>query len=281
MRILVIGGDGMLGHRLVQELSIRHEVSATSRGDGTGPFSGVDVKSTAAVARAIDAARPDAVVNAAGLVKQRPEASDLPEAIEVNALFPHRLAALCRERSVRLVHISTDCVFSGRRGGYREEDEPDPVDTYGRTKLLGEVTAAPALTLRTSLVGLEVRRASGLIEWFLAQRGEVSGYTRALFSGLTTAEASRVIALVLEGGRPASGLWHVASAPISKADLLGGLVTCLQRKDLRIVEDGSVVVDRTLDGSRFAAETGYRAPHWSGMLAELSEEIRGREGRTE
>jgi dTDP-4-dehydrorhamnose reductase len=281
VRILVIGGDGMLGHQLVRSLSARHEVAATTRAEGPGSFAGVEVRSPATVARAIDAARPDAVVNAVGLVKQRPEAADTAAAIEVNALFPHRLAALCRERSARLVHISTDCVFSGRRGGYREEDEPDPVDTYDRTKLLGEVTAAPAVTLRTSLVGLEKRRASGLVEWFLSQRGDVPGYTRALFSGLTTAEASRVVALVLESGRPASGLWHVASAPISKADLLRGLLSRLRRADLRVVEDPSVVLDRTLDGRRFAAETGYRAPEWSGMLTELSAEIRERQGRIE
>lgn len=280
MRILVLGGDGMLGSRLVRSLSARHEVAATTRAEGPPPLSGLDVRSPEVLARAFDAVRPEAVVNAVGLVKQRPEAADVARSIEVNALFPHRLAELCRARSVRLVHVSTDCVFSGRRGWYREEDEPDPVDTYGRTKLLGEVTSAPAVTLRMSLVGLEKRSAYGLVEWFLSQSGDVPGFTRALFSGLTMAEASRVVALVLEGGSPDSGLWHVASAPISKAGLLRALLSRIDRPDLRVVDDPSVVLDRTLDGRRFAAATGYVVPDWSAMLAELSAEIRERQEKS-
>lgn len=277
MRVLVLGADGMLGHRLVRTLFGRHDVCATTRAAGPPPFAGLDARDASALERVFDAARPAAVVNAIGLVKQRPEAADTVAAIEVNALLPHRLAALCRERAVRLVHVSTDCVFSGRRGGYREEDEPDPVDTYGRTKLIGEVTDAPAVTLRTSLVGLERRGARGLVEWFLSRTGEVHVYTRARFSGLTTAEAARVVARILETGSPASGLWHVASAPITKAELLSGLLGRLARTDVRLVEDDSVVIDRTLDGSRFAAETGYKAPHWPEMLDELAEAIRERQ----
>lgn len=277
MRVLLLGADGMLGHRLARTLRSRHELCVTTRAEGPPPFFGVDARDAAALSRVFDAARPDAVVNTIGLVKQRPEAADTAAAVEVNALLPHRLAALCRERSARLVHVSTDCVFSGRRGLYREEDEPDPVDTYGRTKLLGEVTAAPAVTLRMSLVGLERRRAQGLVEWFLSRTGEVPAYTRARFSGLTTAEAARVMARILETGLPASGLWHVASTPISKAELLSGLLSRIARPDLSLREDDSVVIDRTLDGRRFAAETGYKAPHWPDMLAELSDEVRERQ----
>jgi dTDP-4-dehydrorhamnose reductase len=216
-------------------------------------------------------------VNAVGIVKQRIEAQDPVASIETNALFPHRLARLCTTTRARLVHFSTDCVFSGRVGRYRETDSPDPEDLYGRTKLLGEV-GPPHLTLRSSLIGLEAGGRQGLVEWFLASRGSVQGYRRAIFSGLTTLEMSRLVARLLDRHAGLEGLWHVASEPIDKYTLLGRLARALDRRDVTIEPVDEPICDRSLCGDAFAETTGYRAPSWDAMLAELAGAVRERKG---
>jgi dTDP-4-dehydrorhamnose reductase len=288
VRLLVLGGDGMLGHELLRQLAAEHDVRVTLRRDlgaytHLGLFTpanavgGVDVRDRDALTAAFADFRPQAVVNAAAIVKQRPEAADPIASLEVNALFPHRLAALCRSAGARLVHLSTDCVFSGRRGGYREDDEPDPVDLYGRTKLLGEVDDGAALVLRTSIVGLELASRRGLVEWFLAQRGAVPGYRRARWSGLTTMEVARLVGWLLVRHPDLAGLWQVAAEPISKYELLSSLARALGRTDPRVEPDDQVVCDRSLHGERFAAATGYPAPSWDELVGELAERVLARE----
>lgn len=291
MRVLVLGGDGMLGHELQARWSARHEVWVTLRRErgAYGPRAArfgeracfdVDARRAAALEDVLARARPEVVVNAVGLVKQRAEAQDPIAAIEVNALLPHRLARLCGEAGARLVHVSTDCVFSGARGRYTERDDPDPVDLYGRSKLLGEVTGAPhCLTLRTSIIGLELGRACGLVEWFLGQRGVVRGHRRAIYTGLTTAELARALERLLLQPDPPAGLWHLASAPIDKHDLLTRLARRLGRTDVEIVPDDAVVCDRSLDGRALEARTSYRVPTWDTMLDELALDIQ-RRGKT-
>jgi dTDP-4-dehydrorhamnose reductase len=287
MRILVFGGDGMLGHELVRSWADRHEVWASHRQDAQAyraavrpsperSLHGVDVRRTEALVAAVAQARPELVVNAVGIVKQRPTAGDAILGLEVNALYPHRLAEVCAAAGARLVHLSTDCVFSGAKGRYVEADVPDPKDLYGRTKLLGEVAAPHVLTLRTSIIGLEQGRAGSLVEWFLAQRGPIRGYRRAIFSGLTTMEMARAIeALVAE--QPAlHGLWHLASEPIDKHDLLTRLSRLLGRTDVEIAPDDDFVCDRSLDMSALSARTSYRVPGWDAMLTELAARVRQR-----
>src|SRR5690606_32244996 len=198
---------------------------------------GVDATDSGTVRSVVARFQPQTVVNCVGIVKQRSEAKAAIPSIEINALLPHRLLETCQEHDARLVHMSTDCVFSGRTGGYRETDVPDPVDVYGRSKLLGEVAVAPGLTLRTSIIGLELSRFTGLIEWFLAQRGPVRGFRRAVYTGLTTRELARVIERVLVHHPGLHGVWQVASEPISKYDLLGRLSNLLGRTDIEITAD--------------------------------------------
>lgn len=282
MRVLILGGNGMLGRRLTETLGERHDVRATVReagGSASNRFvGGVDACDFARVAEVVGRFRPEAVLNAIGLVKQRPEGQDPLPALEVNAVFPHRLARLCAAEGIRLVHFSTDCVFSGARGSYRESDVPDAADIYGRTKQLGEV-GAPHLTLRTSIIGLEPCRQQGLVEWFLARRGPTTGYRRAIFSGLTTTEVGRLVDRLLVGHRDLTGLWHVASAPIDKFTLLEGLARELGREDVRLEPVDEPACDRSLDGSAFVEATGYRPPTWGEMLRELAQEIRERRSR--
>jgi len=302
VRVLILGGDGMLGHQLRRELSARHDVGVTLRrpdeasssGSDAGAlgrapagvresdhrvFRNVDVRDLDRVSKVVARFRPEAVVNAVGIVKQRPESDDLLPALEVNAVFPHRLAGLCADAGARLVHFSTDCVFSGRKGLYGEGDPPDPVDTYGRTKLLGEV-GAPHLTLRSSIIGLEQGRRQGLVEWFLASRGPVKGYRRAVYSGLTTLEMARLVDRLLVAHPDLAGLFHVASEPIDKFTLLSRLAQALGRRDVQIEPVDEPVCDRSLCADAFASATGYQPPAWDEMLQELAREVRRREVET-
>ncbi len=293
MKILILGGDGMLGHQLLASWAGRHDVTVTLRQPreayrrfealaSARAIDGVDAREPARLASVIRAVAPEAVVNCIGIVKQRAEAREAIPSIEINALLPHRLLEACRAQGARLVHLGTDCVFSGRTGGYRESDIPDPVDLYGRSKLLGEVEAPPGLTLRTSIVGLELGRHTGLVEWFLAQRGIIRGFRRAIYTGLTTLEMARIIERVLVRHPDLHGVWHVASRPISKHELLVALAARLGRTDVEIVGDDRVVCDRSLRSDRFDDATGYRAPSWEAMLDELAGQIAARgagEGR--
>ena len=292
MKILVLGGNGMLGHAMVRDLSPRHRVVATVRGPleahaASGLFhaentiASVEAADWPRLAAVVREQAPAAVVNCMGVIKQRPEAKAAIPSIEINSLLPHRLNELCHEIGARLVHLSTDCVFSGRRGRYRESDPADPLDLYGRSKLLGEVAETPGVTLRTSIIGLELQRRSALVEWFLAQRGAVRGFRRAIFSGFTTREMVRIVERVLVDGAVTRGVWHVAAAPISKYDLLAELARRIPRTDVELVADDDFVCDRSLDGSAFEQATGYRPPSWDAMLDELAAEIRrrGSEGR--
>ncbi|HWC25535.1 MAG TPA: SDR family oxidoreductase [Solirubrobacteraceae bacterium] len=279
-RVLVLGGTGMLGHKLWQvfgtlldaHVTVRTSADAVRRMELFDPARTVaDVSADRfdTVERAVAAVRPDVVVNCIGIVKQLRAAHDPIASISINSLFAHRVAQLCRREGARLIQISTDCVFSGRTGGYSERDIPDPVDLYGRSKLLGEVADGECLTVRTSIIGRELSGASGLLEWFLAQEGSVRGFRRAIFSGLTTAALARILAAIISEHPALCGIRHVASAPISKHDLL-----CMLRdaygSSVEVVPDDDVVIDRSLDGSRFEQETGLRAPPWTEMVAQLA-----------
>jgi len=271
----------MLGHRVWREFHESMDAFAVVRrpyGDyarlgwfeAARVIDGVDVSSDDALERAFGVARPDVVINAVGIVKQRQDASDAVQSIAINALLPHRLAAICGSSGARLIHLSTDCVYTGSRGSYSEADPPDARDLYGRSKLLGEVDSEGCLTIRTSMVGREIGSSRGLIEWFLSRRGEtVKGFTRAHFSGLTTAELSRVIRRVAQDHPELRGVWHVAGEQISKYDLLT-MVNRVLGLGTTIVADDAFVCDRTLDASRFMHATGYRPPSWAAMIAELA-----------
>ncbi len=281
----------MLGHQLLKSYSGRHDACVTLRQpltaysecgsgyklfNGENSFADTDVLDFDRLSSVVHEFRPEAVINAVGIVKQRDESHDAIPSIEINALFPHRLSLLCAETGARLVQISTDCVFTGDKGMYSEGDREDATDLYGRSKLLGEVHDAHAVTLRTSIIGLELARKRSLVEWFLAQRGSIRGFRKAIYSGFTTVEMARIIEFVLLEQPKLSGLWHVASRAISKYDLLGMFAQKLGRNDVDIVADDSFICDRSLDGSGFETETGYIPPSWDSMLDELAEQVRER-----
>lgn len=270
----------MLGHAAYRCFAAAPgvEAFATLRGDSArrhfapelqpGLIPGVDALDSDGLTTMLARLRPEAVVNCIGIVKQLSQSRDPLVALPVNALFPHRLARLCALLGARLVHISTDCVFRGTRGGYTEQDPADPDDLYGRSKLLGEVGDPHAVTLRTALVGRELETRHGLVEWFLGESGAVRGFTRAVFSGLTTLEMASLILRHVLPNPGLHGVWHVSAAPITKHDLLVLLREAYDRRT-QIEADASLVIDRSLDSSRFRAATGYEPPSWPAMIRRM------------
>ncbi len=263
----------MLGHKMVETLTEGHSVWTTVRSDAAGSVQtvgGVDAEAFATIEKAVESVDPAVVVNCIGVIKQQAQAKDPVACLTINSLLPHRLAKLCTAQGRRLIHISTDCVFDGRKGGYVESDLTNAEDLYGRSKAMGEVLDAPHLTLRTSIVGRELRAGVSLVEWVLSQKGGVvPGYTKALFSGLTTLELSRVVREVVLPRTDLQGLYHVSAEPISKYDLLL-LLSRAYGLDLTVQASDDVAIDRTLDSTRFRRATGYVPPAWPTMVTDMA-----------
>ena len=284
MKILVLGATGMLGHKLIQILSKHHEVYGTIRGnlesyqyDTIIPkkqiiasVSGTDILS---IRKAIDIVMPDVVVNCIGIVKQLPEAHDAVLSITVNSLLPHQIAEYCNGKGCRFIHYSTDCVFTGSKGQYTEEDFEDASDLYGKSKCLGEVGESEGLTLRTSLIGRQLHGNYSLIEWFLSNNGgEVNGYTKAIFSGLTTNAHAHVLNEIITKYPDLSGLYHLSAEPISKYDLLM-IIKDEFNLDITIHPVDGEISDRSLNGSKLRRETGIIIPDWRTMIHEIAVDI--------
>ncbi|MDF3031551.1 MAG: rfbD1 [Moraxellaceae bacterium] len=281
MRILVLGASGMLGSAVFRLLAATPglDVTGTVRDAGrvaawpealqAALLADVDALDEEGLADTLERTHPDVVINCVGLIKQLAAASDPLQALPVNALLPHRLARLAALSGARVVHVSTDCVFAGRKGGYRESDVPDAEDLYGKSKQLGELLDYPhAVTLRTSIIGHELDTQLALVDWFLAQSGSVRGYTQAIFSGLPTVELATVIRDHVLPRRELHGLYHVSADPIDKCSLLR-LIAEVYGKAIEIVPDDSVAIDRSLDSTRFRATTGYCPPAWPELVRRM------------
>lgn len=282
MRILILGGTGMLGHKLWQRLGARFaDCHVTVRGerreyrrfgifDDRRVIENVDVADAARLVSAMEATTPDVVVNCVAVTKRREAPVGPAASIMLNAWLPHRLAEWTQTHGARLITVSTDCVFDGQKGGYSEEDTPNARDVYGRTKALGEVDYGNALTLRTSFIGRELDNDTELLEWFLAQTGKtVSGYRGALYTGISSLYCADLIGDIIEKFPRLCGLYQVTSETINKYDLL-----CLAREafgiDVKIEPDDSVTMRRNLDGAKFRRATGFATPSWRTMMTDLA-----------
>jgi dTDP-4-dehydrorhamnose reductase len=277
MKVLVLGASGMLGNAVVRTLAENDalEVFGSVRSESAKGFfpqqiatrlvTGCDVEKYDDLLKIFRQTKPDLVINCVGLIKQVAAADHTMQAITINALLPHRLAALCEIASARLIHVSTDCVFSGKKGGYVEGDASDAEDVYGKSKFLGEVRYPHTITLRTSIIGHELQSAHGLIGWFLAQKDRCNGYSRAIFSGLPTVVLARFIRDIVIPKPDLSGLYHLAAQPISKYDLLC-LVAEVYGKAIEILPDDHLVIDRSLNADKLRSETGYTAPDWRTLI---------------
>jgi dTDP-4-dehydrorhamnose reductase len=275
VKILVLGATGLLGNAVFRGLSkrpnarvegtIRHEAARglfapehSSRLIVVG-----DIENPEQLARLLETVGPDLVVNC--IAVGRPAPTDAMRSISVYSVLPQRLSLLCRRFGARLVQIGSDGVFSGTRGGYTEDDLPDANDVYGISKLLGEVTGPHAITLRTSIIGHELQSGSGLLEWFLSQQGRCSCYTRAMFSGFPTIVLADLIRDVVIPRPDLHGIYHVATRPISKFDLLR-LVAERYGKKIELIPDDRASPNRSLVGDRFERATGYVAPDWPTLV---------------
>ncbi len=278
--ILVVGASGMLGHEAIRVLAPDFEVWGACRSPELLPdlgipreriVGGLDASDAESAYSLLETVNPDIVINAVGIVKQRPDAKAAIPSIAINSLFPHVLADACERVDARMVHVSTDCVFSGTRGGYTEDDVPDAFDLYGRSKLLGEVTDRDnTVTLRTSIIGWQLGEPTGLVGWFAAHKDEpLRGFTKAVFSGLTTRALTQVVRDVVIPDASLSGLWQVSASPIDKHTLLVTLAEHLGW-DVDITPVDEPVIDRSLDSSMFRRRTGWTPPSWAQMLEELA-----------
>ena len=280
-KVLILGATGMLGHALFSRyLDLDDlDVHATVRSiEGIENWfvpeckerlqEGVDADNFDTIVRALTAVEPDIVINCIGLIKQLPIANDPISMISINSLLPHRIALLCKAAGIRMIHISTDGVFDGKRGGYTERDEVNISDVYGMSKFLGEVNYPHCLTLRTSIIGHELEGKRGLVEWFLSQKRDVRGYTKAIYSGLPTIELAEIISDYILPNDNLAGIYHVSSDPISKYELLC-LIAEKYGKKITIAPINKVEIDRSLNSSTFRSLTGYKPPSWPELIDKM------------
>ena len=277
MKILVFGASGMIGSAMFRVLSEQKawQVFGTMRSADAKRFfpsvnpecllDGIHVEDQDALVRVFAKVRPDVVVNCIGLTKHHKESDDAILGIPLNALLPHRMAELCAVAKARLIHVSTDCVFSGKKGGYTEDDQADASDLYGKAKFLGEVYYPHTITLRTSTIGHELQSAHGLLDWFLSQQGQCKGFKRAVFSGLPNTVFAQVVRDVVIPRPDLSGLYHVGAQQVDKYDLLH-LIAKIYGKLIDIVLEDQFTIDRSLNSARFQKATGYVAPEWRELI---------------
>lgn len=272
MTVIVLGASGMLGHKMLQVLDISGlEVTGTLRKHNISPFldsynlyEGVDAMNFSTVSGVLDDIDPDVIVNCIGIIKQLPESNNWDISHAINTEFPHKLSTYAHAHNMKLIHISTDCVFDGKKGEYEETDIPNATDIYGRTKFAGEVP--DALTLRTSIIGRELGTRHGLLEWFLSKRGtKIQGYKKSIFSGVTTNELSKLVFDIIHSRQNLTGLYHVAALPVSKFDLLTGINCYFENKVIIEPVDGEVI-DRSLNGRKLKCDFKYTPPYWGEML---------------
>ena len=277
MRILILGASGLIGSAMLRAFVIKEEyqVYATYRDsrlpsafpciDSSRLFKTLSVDSGDILEILISRIKPDVVVNCIGVTKQMADLAGTVGMISANSILPHKVESLCHRINARFIHISTDCVFSGRKGDYSECDEPDPMDMYGRSKLVGEPMGKNTLVIRTSVIGHELWTSNGLLEWFLAQEGTCGGYVNAIFSGMTTPVLASLVRDNILGDNSLSGLYHISSSQISKYDLLR-LVSKRYCKEIDVLPIDFPVIDRSLDSAKFRSATLTNTHSWPEMI---------------
>lgn len=282
-KILVLGANGMLGGSLFRYFSCdkQFQVLGTTRSHTSGQalknqgfdnvVINVDANNIKSIEQEIEKFKPNYVLNCIGIIKQLPAASNYIQSLKINALLPHELAKICTAHQSKLIHFSTDCVFTGGRGSYLEDDFPDAYDLYGRSKLLGEVTYDGHITLRTSIIGHEIGSQNSLVDWFLAQKTNVNGFSKAFFSGLPTCYVAEVIAKYVMPTKSLSGLYHLSASRISKFELLN-IINTVYDKNIEINDSVELVIDRSLDCKKFIAKTNYKPECWDSLVRKMNYE---------
>ncbi len=293
MRILILGGTGILGHQLYKHMSShfpdtfatirqsRTKYQLSNITDESKIIECVDVTEFHILTGIMNSVKPDVILNCTGFTKRRKDVNEVINSIKLNALFPHLLAEWGRNNSVRVINFSTDCVFDGMTGNYSDVSPTNAVDLYGKTKAIGEIRGENALTLRSSFIGTELENGTELLEWFLGQTGgTVRGFKNAIYSGLTTLELSRVIEKIIIHYPGANGIYNVSSDPISKYELLL-LIRDKMHLNVEVLPDENVICDRSLNSSKFRQEFNYVPPRWELMIDELARSIYSKKEKNE
>ena len=284
MKILVLGCTGALGSMICEYLSNLHNTEVT--GTTTRDLSKISldghlnyrfvttnpVQNFSQFFDALEMHQADVVINCIGIIKQAISQATPSEVMLINAVFPHKLQAFCKEKGMRLIHISTDCVFDGDNGMYSESSKCSPTDSYGQTKLAGEVSGPNCLTLRTSFIGPAPYSVLGLFDWLCQSKASVNGFANAFFSGMTTLELAKSISVIIYEHASLSGVFNLAGKRISKHDLITKIAEAF---DLDIIVNRCVepIIDRSLDDTALREITGIPKPSWDVSLAELREFI--------
>ncbi|PJZ43090.1 NAD(P)-dependent oxidoreductase [Leptospira kmetyi] len=282
-KVLILGASGMLGSALYKILSDKfdYQVFGTIRSQEYLKFfseserknliTHFDATNQDELARVFNELKPDLVINCIGIIKQQKVAEDPLTILPINSLLPHRLSNLCKLINARLILISTDCVFNGKKGMYTESDVPNAEDLYGKSKEIGEVAhESHVLTIRTSIIGHELSSTYSLVNWFLSQKEKVKGFKKAIFSGFPASEIAEIIGTKIIPNSTLSGLYHVSAEPISKYDLLS-LVRKVYAKDIQIIESEDVIIDRSLDSKKFRQEVDFQPKSWESLIQEMKE----------
>lgn len=269
MKILIFGTTGMLGHSLFNELSKNHDVYGVIRANSKNSkiFSNTDTSNITKISGILESLKPDFVINSIGIIKQLKQSKDKIQSIEVNSIWPHQLAELCAKHNAKMIHFSTDCVFTGSKGNYNEEDLADARDTYGLSKFMGEVDYPHTLTLRTSIIGHELNSSVSLIDWFLSQSTECKGFTEAIYSGFPTVEIANFLNEYIFKNF-VSGVYHLSSEPISKYDLLK-IVAEVYGKPIQINPSQDLKIDRSLNSDKLRSLVGFKPKNWPELVKSM------------
>ena len=284
MKLLILGSNGLIGNTLTKYFLSKnnYEITGVVRNDSKINLFSRNYKQNFvtisnllnfnAIERTIEKIQPNLVINCIGLTnKVKYKDFNLVESyIKINSLFPHKLYEICNKYEIRLIHLSSDCVFSGKKGFYDENDLPDPNDIYGRSKLLGEIDNKNSITIRKSVIGHELGTEKGLLEWFLSQQEVVKGFKNAIFSGITVLELANLIENFIIPNKNLHGLLHVSGNSISKYDLLK-IIAEVYNKSINICPDQSIKIDRSLNSAKFNKLTGYKIKPWPILIKSMHE----------
>ena len=281
MKILILGGDGMIGHKLSQVLSVQnHEIVISIREKKDLTLKSISSKSKVFfndflkdnILDFLVKVNPDVIINAIGITIRRGAAENISDTIYLNSLFPHQLSNWALAFKKRLIHFSTDCVFSGSEGSYLEDTTPDALDYYGKTKGLGEVNSKSSLTIRSSMIGPELFNKTELFEWIINNKEkEINGFSRVMYSGVTTVYMAKLVADLIDNHKNLSGIYNVASKPISKFELLH-LINDNFDLGLIINDDKTVISNKTLNASKIEKQIGLQPPSWDDLIFELKKD---------
>ena len=282
MKILLLGGGGLAGNTFIKyflSFKNRYSIGVTFSehesnynlnldNQSISTFYNINAFKYNLVSSVINDYKPQVIINTIGLTKRISNTIDPKLSIYLNSYFPHLLLKTSNEKDIKLIHLSTDCIFSGYNGNYSEDSIPDALDIYGKTKFLGELNEKNALTLRTSILGPEIRRFLGIYSWFINQKTDVFGFDKAFFSGITSLELAKIIFHIIDHNYDLYGIYNLASEKISKFELLN-IIKKIKKMNINIIKSDSEIYDRSLNNKKFRSVSEYKVPNWENMILDL------------